>query len=126
MPRSAAAYLVDILDACDSIGSLLDGVDLATYEASRGIRSAVEREFIIVGEAVSALGRLAPEAVDRLSDARMIVGFRNVLTHDYAAVDNETVLGTASESLPILAREAKALLREIEESDEQARQPDAP
>jgi uncharacterized protein with HEPN domain len=126
MPRSAAAYLVDILEACDSIESILVGVDLAAYEASRSIRSAVEREFIIIGEAVSALGRIAPEAVDRLSDARMIVGFRNVLTHDYAAVDNETVLGTASESLPILAREAKELLQELEESDEQAPQPDAP
>ncbi len=126
MPRSAAAYLVDILEACDSIESLLDGVDLAKYDASRSIRSAVEREFIIIGEAVSALGRIAPEAVARISDARMIVGFRNVLTHDYAAVDNETVFGTASESVPVLAREARQLLRELEGSDEQAHRPDAP
>jgi len=44
MPRSIAAYLADILDACDAIDEVLSGVDLATYQSKRSIRSSVERE----------------------------------------------------------------------------------
>jgi len=50
MPRDASAYLRDIIEACESIESILVGVDLDEYVASREKRSAVEREFIIIGE----------------------------------------------------------------------------
>ncbi len=117
MPRSVAAYLADILDACDAIEAVLVGVDLATYQQERAVRSAVEREFILVGEAVAGIGRLQPQLVDSISHARMIVGFRNVLTHDYAAVDDETVFGVAMSDLPALRRECAGLLERIEGAD---------
>jgi uncharacterized protein with HEPN domain len=41
MPRSSAAYLSDIIAACDAIAEVLDGVDLSTYSDKRPIRSAV-------------------------------------------------------------------------------------
>jgi uncharacterized protein with HEPN domain len=117
MPRSAVAYLSDILEACDAIEADLHGIDLETYSGSRPIRSAVEREFIIIGEAVGTLGRIAPDLFDGISHARMIVGFRNLLTHDYAAVDDETVLGVATEDLPEIRRECAALLDKLGGAD---------
>ena len=114
MPRSMAAYLADILDACDAIESVLSGVDLAAYEQQRAIRSAVEREFILIGEAVAGIRRMEPEAAESISHARMVVGFRNLLTHDYAAVDDETVYGVATEDLPQLKRECAVLLERVE------------
>ena len=57
MPRDVRAYLADILESCDAIIVAVKGVDLKTYEANRLIRSAVEREFTIIGEAMSALLR---------------------------------------------------------------------
>ncbi|MDZ4064102.1 MAG: HepT-like ribonuclease domain-containing protein [Coriobacteriia bacterium] len=110
MQRSVAAYLSDILDACDSIESILSCVDLDTYLRTREKRSAVEREFIIIGEAVAAMRRDAPELVGDISHARLIVGFRNVLTHDYAAIDDETVYELARTDLPDLRRECETLL----------------
>jgi uncharacterized protein with HEPN domain len=110
--RSVSAYLADILAACESITSLLEGVDLATYRRERPIRSAVEREFIIIGEAVAALVRLDPGLGERVSGARLIVGFRNQLAHAYATVDDETVLGVALHDVPILQEECAALLEE--------------
>ena len=50
MPRSPAAYLADVIDACDAITEVLTGVDLATYSERRPIRSAVERELTVIGE----------------------------------------------------------------------------
>jgi hypothetical protein len=55
MPRSVAAYLVDILEACDAIDSVFEDVDLAAYQSRRTIFSSVEREFILIGEAVASL-----------------------------------------------------------------------
>ena len=82
MPRSAVAYLSDILEACDAIADDLRGVDLPEYSDSRPTRSAVEREFILIGEAIGALGRIRPDLFKEISHARMIIGFRNLLTHD--------------------------------------------
>jgi uncharacterized protein with HEPN domain len=111
MPRSPKAYLADIVDACHLIGRFLVGVDLDAYLASDEKRSAVERQFLIIGEAVAALRRQSPEVADSISEARFIVGFRNVLAHDYAAVDDEAVYGTATGDIPQLLRECEALLR---------------
>jgi uncharacterized protein with HEPN domain len=77
---------------------------------------AVEREFIIIGEAISVLRRIAPDDVNGISHARMIVGFRNVLAHDYAAVDDETVFGLAQSDMPELRRECAILLERTGEA----------
>ncbi len=117
MPRNPAAYLADVLEACDAIKDVLWGVDFATYQNTRATRSAVEREFIIIGEAVSALGRLTPDMVAEISHARMIISFRNLLSHNYAAVDDETVFAVAESDLPVLRQECAALLERTGEAD---------
>lgn len=117
MPRSAAAYLADIIEACDAIEAVLADVDVRTYRGSRSTRSSVERELIIIGEAVSALGRCAPDLFSQISHARLVVGLRNVLTHDYAAVDDETVFGVTGEDIPVLRSECVALLEGVAEAD---------
>jgi uncharacterized protein with HEPN domain len=117
MPRSVAAYLADIVDACDAIAAVLADVDLRIYQQRRATRSAVEREFILIGEAVSSIRRLRPEIATDISNSRMIVGFRNLLAHDYAAVDDETVLGFATDDLPLLRRECAELLRRLQGAD---------
>ncbi|MCZ7662545.1 MAG: DUF86 domain-containing protein [Thermoleophilia bacterium] len=113
MPRSALAYLSDVVDACDAIAVTLDGVDLPSYEATRTLRSAVEREFTIIGEAVNALQRLAPARAARISHARKIVGFRNPLVPDYPAIIDATVWAIARNDAPVLRRECAALIDEL-------------
>ena len=98
------------VDACDSIEAVLRGVDLALPAASVPIRSAVEREFIIIGEAVSTLAPSRSEGAAAISHARMIVGFRNQLAHEYATIDDETVCAIAQRDVPVLRRECVALL----------------
>jgi uncharacterized protein with HEPN domain len=117
MPRSAAAYLSDIIEACDAIEAVLASVDLPMYREARSTRSSVEREFIIIGEAMAVLGRVAPDFFGQISHARMVVGMRNVLTHDYAAVDDETVFGVTRHDIPVLRNECAALLARVEEPD---------
>jgi hypothetical protein len=73
MQRDDRAYLNDIVEACAAIESALSGLDLAAYRADRLVRSAVEREFTIVGEAVAVLSRVAPQVVAQITQARRIV-----------------------------------------------------
>jgi uncharacterized protein with HEPN domain len=113
MPRSALAYLSDIVEACDAVAVALDGVDLPGYEVNRTLRSAVEREFTIIGEAVNSMSRIDPELAARVSHARMIVGFRNQLVHDYAAITDATVWAIAKKDAPVLRRECDVLIDEL-------------
>lgn len=91
MQRDARAYLADIIDACDAIIVALQGMDLDSYRENRLVRSAVEREFIIIGEATTILARRSPELFSRITEGRRIVDFRNQLTHEYPNV-NDTVV----------------------------------
>lgn len=47
----------------------------------------------------------------------MVVGFRNILTHGYAAVDDETVFGVAIKDIPVLKGECMTLLQRVEKTD---------
>ena len=114
MPRSPLAYLLDIVDACDAITDLLVGVDLDRYRATRPIRSAVEREFILIGEAVASLLRLDPDLSERISHARMIVNFRNQLAHEYAAVSDAVVWAIATNEVAVLRGECRIMLAELD------------
>jgi len=117
MPRSPRAYLADVIDACDAIAAALRDVELSRYESDRLIRSSVEREFILIGEALASLARLNASLAARISNVRMIVSFRNLLTHDYAAVRDATVWATAVRDTPVLRDECQALLDELGEAD---------
>jgi uncharacterized protein with HEPN domain len=117
MPHSTAAYLADVIDACDAIAEVLAGVDLATYSGRRPIRSAVEREFTVIGEAIGALGRRDPMLAGGISHARLIVGFRNRLVHEYPQIDDEAVYSIAQHDVPVLRAECEALLGQVRDAD---------
>jgi uncharacterized protein with HEPN domain len=59
MQRDSRAYLADILESCDAISTALSGMQIGDYLSNRLVRSSVEREFIIIGEAVLALSHKA-------------------------------------------------------------------
>ena len=120
MPRDVRAYFADIVDACDAIADAVRELELDGYRRSRLVRSAVEREFILIGEALVALRRHAPEAFASITNANRIVGFRNQLTHEYANVDDALVWGVIERDLAGLRSEAASLLRRFNGASEKA------
>lgn len=50
------------------------------------IRSAVEREFITIGEALKVLSVREPQLFASIPEGRQIIDFRNLLTHEYLNV----------------------------------------
>lgn len=57
MQRDPRAYLSDILEAAAVIQDATSEMDVADHIPSRLFRSAVEREFIIIGEALKLLAQ---------------------------------------------------------------------
>lgn len=76
------------------------------------LRSAVERPFTVIGEAVNGLARTDPSTAARISAYRRMIAFRNVLIHGYADVDDKLVWDVVETNLPLLARETTELLSE--------------
>lgn len=110
MPRDERAYLADIVDSCEAIEYDVRGLNLDDYQDNRLVRSAVEREFIIIGEAIIALSRVAPAIFESITHARRIVDFRNQLTHEYPMVDDALVWAIVEKDVPVLRRECSLLL----------------
>ncbi len=119
MPRDERAHLADILESCDAIGVAVLDFDLTAYQGNRLVRSSVEREFIIIGEAIAALARVAPGTFEAITRARRIVDFRNQLTHEYPTVDDAVVWAIVETDVPVLRRECAELLKRAASADEE-------
>ncbi|WP_067073184.1 HepT-like ribonuclease domain-containing protein [Methanoculleus horonobensis] len=112
--REARKYLYDIAEAAKYIAQFTAGRTYEEYHADPMLRSAVERQFEIIGEALNQLLRQEPALQKRISNAPLIIAFRNRLIHGYADVSDEVVWGIVEGYLPVLAGEVKALLAEDE------------
>ncbi|MGA2850826.1 MAG: HepT-like ribonuclease domain-containing protein [Terracidiphilus sp.] len=110
MQRNAKAFLWDIANAAESIRSFTAGKDLDAYLHDELLRSAVERKFGIIGEALSQLLRNFPEYRDRITLTGDIVAFRNQIVHGYATVRDDMVWEIVQVYLPNLHREVSELL----------------
>jgi uncharacterized protein with HEPN domain len=104
--------LLDVSEACGSIQQRCLGHTLEEYTADRWFRRTVEREFEIIGEALSRLDRLGPAVAARITSMRRIVDFRNRIIHGYDSVDDLIVWRTIQDHVPILKTEVEALLGE--------------
>jgi uncharacterized protein with HEPN domain len=106
--------IYDIDQAVTLIIHFTAGKQITDYTADPMLRSAVERQFEIVGEALNRLKRLDPETVARISDHQRIIGFRNVLAHGYDVVSDNIVWDIVQNKLPDLRREIDELKRDFE------------
>ncbi|MBK7898523.1 MAG: DUF86 domain-containing protein [Azonexus sp.] len=111
MARDPRLYLVDIGQAAKLVEEFVHGKTLDEFRTDAMLRSAVERQFEIIGEAINQLSRVAPELAARIPDARRIVDFRNVLAHGYATVDGRVVWHATQTSLPQLQATVADMLR---------------
>lgn len=114
--RDPRAYLEDIERACGLVLRFSAGHSLATYEADEMLRSAVERQFQIVGEALILLRRHAPQLAAEVSDVERIIGFRHVIVHGYDTLDDETVWGIVVTRVAQLTDQVRELLDRLDPS----------
>jgi uncharacterized protein with HEPN domain len=110
--RDVQAYVEDIQNSIREVEMSVAGLDLETYRSVRQIRSAVEREFMIIGGALRQLLQQRPELESRVTAAPEIIAFRNHLAHGYFQVADATVWDIIKGHLPELKNEINAIARE--------------
>lgn len=110
MHKRTKKRLHDAWSACNAIQSFVAGRTFSEYEKNLMLRSAVERQFEIIGEALNLAQSETPEIAELISDLRRIVGMRNRIIHGYDSVDDELLWQTVQTHIPGLAQELGALL----------------
>jgi uncharacterized protein with HEPN domain len=81
-----------------------------SYQKSRTVKRAVERELAIIGEAINRI--LKEDRNFPLSKGPQIIAFRNRVIHSYDAVDDNLVWKVIKLDLPDLQNEITKLLSE--------------
>ena len=103
-----------IRDAAQLVSQFIEEESFEEYERDIMLRSAVERQSIIIGESVNLLLKADPEAVSQITNYRRIIDFRNRLAHVFYDTDNEVVWNIVTNHLPVLRRELTGLIQEYE------------
>jgi uncharacterized protein with HEPN domain len=118
MQRDPRLYLHDMAECVRFLQSLANKHSKSDYASDRMLRSAIEREFITLGEAMSCVRRDHPQLAARIEFCRFIIDFRNVLVHGYFRLDPDVVWQTLTEDLAPLAEQIEGLLSEFAAPDD--------
>lgn len=112
--RDVRLFLTDMLESIAKIERYTAGMDFARFVENDLIVDAVVRNLEIIGEAA----RQIPEEVrGRYPDIpwRRVVGLRNIVVHEYFAVDLEVVWSVVRENLPHLKQALQQMLTDLEQ-----------
>lgn len=112
MRLEAAAALWDAERAARLVTEFVSGRSFEYYESDPMLRSAVERQFEVLGEALNRVKRYDEELASQVPDLAKVVAFRNVIAHGYDVLDNHRVWDYATNFVGALGVQLQDLLRE--------------
>jgi uncharacterized protein with HEPN domain len=101
--------LMDIESIIDELENILDHHDRDFNEFSANFISvsAVERDLMIIGEAISQIKKLNQGLP--ISSADQIIGLRNLIVHAYDSIDPAALWRILIKDLPVLKKEVRSL-----------------
>ena len=111
--EEARERLWDIAAAGRKILNWIGKLSVNELRASPILRAAIEREFIIVGEALRQALQEDSGVTAAITGTSKIVGFRNVLVHNYSSINVDEVWAIIQNDLPLLLAECRSLLGEL-------------
>jgi len=109
MKHKIKKFLFDIKESIESIeGYLGDKRDFNLYQSNKMLRRAIEREFEIIGEAMSRIDKLDNKI--NITTKKQIISMRNRVIHGYDKIDDAIIWGTIVRHLPTLKIEIQNLI----------------
>ena len=112
MQLESKKYLYDIAQAAKKVSRFIGNKNFNHYKAEDLLKSGVERQFEIMGEALNQLSKIDKACIENITDYQQIISFRNILIHGYAEVDDRLVWNIIESKLPTLLQDVKFLLDE--------------
>jgi len=107
--KQDAAYLWDMLDAAKAVSEFILSRSYKDYQMDRMLRSAVERNIEIIGEAARHVSDAYKEIHPEIP-WKSIIGQRNILVHEYGEVKYERIWAVASGRIPELISHLEKLI----------------
>jgi uncharacterized protein with HEPN domain len=101
--------LQHILQAAKEIESYIDNVDFEEFSSNSMMFNACVRQLEIIGEASNRLTIEVHENNPQIP-WRAIIGFRNVLVHEYFGVDDKIVWSVIQQEIPSLITNVEMIL----------------
>jgi uncharacterized protein with HEPN domain len=105
------SYLWDMREAAKEIVAFVKNIKYTEFIQNRMIRYAVERQFMVVGEAAN---HVSPEFQGNHPEIswRKMIALRNVLAHEYGEIKVDRIYAAATVSVPELLKALESLLPE--------------
>ena len=107
-------YLIHIGECIDRIEEYTVSGEADFFDDTR-TQDAVLRNLQTLGESAKNLSDVVKAAHPEI-EWRLIIGFRNVLVHDYLGVNLERVWQVIERFIPELKRKIEAVLEELDRS----------
>lgn len=117
MHPKSPKLLEDIRDAAEFICDSVRGLSESDYEQNRLLRQATERNFEIIGEALTRLSKIDSATASHIGPVGQIKAFRNILVHAYDNIDHQIVWDVIANKLPMLLTNIEELLNRINEGE---------
>jgi uncharacterized protein with HEPN domain len=105
--------LSDIVRSIDEIHEFSNGLtdeDFKLYLSNKMMRRAIERDLIIIGEAMHDIVKVDHTRVMRIKNSRRVVELRNDVVHSYDDLANEKIWQFIWTELPYLRKEVSHIL----------------
>jgi uncharacterized protein with HEPN domain len=110
MKNKIKKCLYDIDQSIKAIESYVADYKFEEYVQTRMLKAAVEREFLIIGEAMNRIVKM--DDTINISETSSIISMRNRIVHGYDMIGHTIIWNTIMKNLPQLKQEVQTLLEE--------------
>ena len=110
MKRDPRPYLHDVSEAAARLSDMIAKKSIDDYRNDVMLRSAVERQLIVIGEALYQLRMYFPDIARSIPDSHRFITFRHVLVHSYNQVEPDVGWGLMETGLERMRKGADRIL----------------
>jgi uncharacterized protein with HEPN domain len=112
MDEKILKYLFDIDNAIFEIESYFEKTPKVffVYKQNTLLKRAIDRDLVIIGEAVNKILKKDSSFSEKISESRSIIGLRNLVIHAYDSISDENIWAVLINHLPKLKIEIKELI----------------